>query len=339
MIKYEAPRMKSAGEQAKDMVVYLLTVGAIYLVLYWIFLVVTAPFKFLFMSDGQKLGAKIKRAKEKIACRDALRRKYAEDEGNPMNQYVNRFKLYPEEYREDPENEQYRLWFEGLKNGTLLDTELRWAPDVWRETADGKVITEEFLNYFARQAELHAERGVGIRMAFLKTVRNLYPEFTPRFSVIADEIEEMRERAKAGELYAELTAELEKKGVPKELAGELLKMNLGLEKLREAIVTVKRGLDRGYSQAMCLYCIRKNVDLDDPFIEANGGTIGRVLDELEDEAMATAMIAQEFTEQEFANIVDIADEATDDGNEMREIISGEFRELMKRKCAEEISGR
>jgi hypothetical protein len=339
MIKYEPPRRKSVGEQAKDMVVFLLTVGAIYLVLYWIFRIITAPFRILFMSDGQKLEAKIKNAKDKVARREAIRERYAEDENNPMNQYINRFKLYEKEYSGDHDNEEYRVWFDNLKNGTILDTKLRWAPDVYRTTTEGKAITEEFLDYFARQVSLHVNGSISLRMAFMKTIRDLYPEFTPMFSALPAEIEELRERSRARKLYLELTVELEKKGVPKELGSELLKMNLGLEKLREAIVAVNKGLSRGYSEEMCFFCVRKNIDLDDPFVEAVGGTISNVLDKFGDEAIATALITQEVSPEEIGELVNLAVSMSDDTEEQVDIISMKFRELMKNKCAEELSGR
>jgi hypothetical protein len=97
-----------------------------------------------------------------------------------------------------------------------LDTDLMGVPNVYLKDCLGKAhINDAFLSYFENQVELHLTCPWGRRHKFLRTIRELYPEFTPRFSVISSEIKTLREDAQEGKLIEELYKEVRKMGVDK----------------------------------------------------------------------------------------------------------------------------
>ncbi|MBE3087013.1 MAG: hypothetical protein IMZ64_12450, partial [Bacteroidetes bacterium] len=187
------PKKKTIGEQAADTLVYLVVCGTIYYLLTLIAKIFIAPFKILFMSDRGRFAAKLERARAKIRTREVVRMEFDMSEGNPMFQYLVRFKQAPDCYRNDPDNEMYRKWFESLKNGTILDTELCWAPDVYVKTPTGSMYNRDFLNYFSRQFDLHGAADLKSKVKFMRTIRKFYPEFTPRFSAIPGELKDLYE--------------------------------------------------------------------------------------------------------------------------------------------------
>ena len=342
------PRKRTAGEVVKDYAVFYIWVMAIVVPVILIGKALWFPVRMLARSQARRSEDEILLARKKVARREAYRAERDSDGNDPMNQCVDRFDLYADEYAGDSDNAKYRKWLADLKSGAVRDTELRWAPDVY--TSSGHRFSGEFLDYFENQAELHSA-GLLSRLAFVRTVRERYPEFTPRFAALRDEIAELRARSQNADLTAELVSELAKKGVPPELAAELAGMNLGAEKLGEAMASVRTGLSRGYSQEFCLLCVRKNVDLKNPLVEAVGGDISSVYEATQDESIASVLLNQIADPGRInlprmtvlvGGLRDSLKEARGicgDADEIREYVSESFRKAVRKSYANEISSR
>ncbi len=114
---YPKPAKKTAGEQAKDWAIYFIVMGIIFVVLDAIFKAITWPFRMVLRTDRQRFQDRVDQQKSKIFKRTELRRAYDNSESNPLFQYLERFKLNPDNYIGDPNNEVYNQWFEKMKEG------------------------------------------------------------------------------------------------------------------------------------------------------------------------------------------------------------------------------
>jgi len=197
------PAKKSASTELKESILYFVIIMVVYYLIMGIWNILVAPFRAIFETSRTKLERDIRIAKEKKARRDF---QLFHLRGSTVDTLYNHI-LNPVERDEND-----------------LDTELTGVPNVYLKCyADQTHINMAFLDYFENQVELHLMSSWGRRHRFLRTIRDLYPEFTPKFSVIPSEIEAMREDAREGELVNELVDEIVKKGVSCSRAEEIVK--------------------------------------------------------------------------------------------------------------------
>ena len=155
----------------------------------------------------------------------------------------------------------------------------------------------EFLDYLSRQVELHVHNGNWReRRAFRTTIRYLYPEFTPKLSVIPSEIEEMREKVTEKGLRDELISEVVKKGISEYLVEEVIK---DPKHIKERMVLAKKCSEKKYSLEMYQFCLKYNYDPDDEYSE----TVGMILDTHEVEEFPAAFVRGKITLQEVYEIL------------------------------------
>lgn len=328
------PVKKSAGEQIADTLVYLVVCLVIYYLLVLLAKVFVAPFKFLFMSDRARFADKLERSKAKIRARELARNLYDTSEANPMYQYLIRFKYAPAEYAGDPENAKYQEWFEDLKKGIILDTELRWAPDVY-----SKGYNEDFLDYFSRQLELHEKADLKTKIRFMRTIRKFYPEFTPRFSMIPAELSDLYERLRSTKLHRELVEVIGKSGVPLELAEGIVKEGMSSDQVRAAIRTIQRCLAIGWGEAGCAFAVKHGYNpekYDGCFNEA----VNNIIEHAKNEEVALALIRGDISAEE---ITVLAKRAMRNSKgcpeELHDNFSSEFFRTMKSKTLKQVMGR
>ena len=222
---FKQPAKRSAASELKEGVFYFAIIMVVYYLIVGIWKILTAPFRAIFETDRIRLDRAIKIAKEKMSLRDRLL--FHSRDGKDVRESVHTiYMLAPVEGRDKDD----------------LDTELMYVPNIYLENYKGKrYISEEFLNYFEHQIELHLQCSWGRRHKFLHTVDRLYPEFTPKFSVMLSEIEALREEAKAARLSKELIDEISNRGVSKYDARQLLLQNENdPEKLMKEIILLKR---------------------------------------------------------------------------------------------------
>jgi hypothetical protein len=226
------PAKKSAVADLKESVFYFAIIMILYYLIMGIWKILSAPFRAIFVTDRAKLERAIKVAKEKMSLRDRLLF-YSRDGEDVEGFYI----LAPVEGRDEDD----------------LDTELMCVPNIYLEDYKGKrYIGEEFLNYFEHQVELHLQAPWGRRHKFLQTINRLYPEFTPKFSVVLSEIESLREEARAARLSKELIDEMVKMNISKYDAKQLLLQNENdpenLMKEIAALVSIHTSRDVTFNQ-------------------------------------------------------------------------------------------
>ena len=243
------PAKKTIQEQFTGYVVFFVIVYGIWIVLEAILKALFFPIKVLITSDKEKFEAQVKANQKKILLRRDVRQQYASEAANPFCQYVERFKIHPEEYRSDPDNKYYQDWFAALQNGTILDSKLVWAPEVYSiDTCDNVEVTRDFLDYFSNQVEMHLQSSFPTKIAFLRTVRAMYPEFTPKFSVMLSEIQNLSEKVKAQELRTELIEAIVSKGIPATLANAFINISSDVNDIKKFIKISKACLENNFQE-------------------------------------------------------------------------------------------
>lgn len=268
------PAKKSIGEQISAYVVFFILVYGIWFVIASFFKMLFYPFYALITSDKEKFLEKVKENKLKVAKRIQYRKDFMVNPENPFFQYVERFKVRPDEYKNSSSNQYYQDWYASFQNGTLLDPKLSWAPEVYEELKCGDLrISQAFLDYLSNQVQLHMKVSFPKQLAFLKTIREMYPEFTPKFSVIISEIKNNQEQAKSQALQYELIEAIMAKGITRGLAKEFLNLSQDANEIKRYIFIAKAALERGFTEETCLFCIKKDFSPNDPFAEDMDGII------------------------------------------------------------------
>ena len=272
---YRARPKKSIGESAKESAVQFMWVVGIFAVLYFLFRGLTYPIRMLLRSDREKLDRELERVREKVQARKLVRESYRSDTNDPINKYGTA--------------EAERL-IADLRDGKIVDTELRWAPEVYEDQPE-LVMSTAFLDYFTRQLNLCRVAGYKVKVAFLKTIRNYYPEFTPKYSVLESEVANYREELRTEQLYAELIALIVSKGVPADLARSLVESGMSVENIQELIVPIKRFVAAGCSPEFIGLCLSKGILPDNPNLEL--GSL--LLEAYENEDIALAAVKGDLT--------------------------------------------
>ena len=251
---------KSRGEQFMD---DLFLVGIICIVSYLIqqiFAAIFSPFKYLTMSNEQIEAEEVEKAKEKVRRRQEIRGQYDDDPNNPLNQYILRFKKYPEKYEGDPENKQYERWYDAWIEGMVLDSYMYWAPEVYNmekgRIFGRKTFSKDFLDYLENQRRLHLRSLIGARNVFLSTIRKYYPEFTANLSVMKAEIAELMDMTVNYNLHQELLTEIKKLGVPDRIAQKLSKAEIAPEEILEKAKLIRDFHQQGINDAACDICAK-----------------------------------------------------------------------------------
>jgi hypothetical protein len=333
----QPPKKKTAGQQFKEDLIYWILIVAIFYVLSLLFKAITAPFRALLSSPKEKFEQELKIKREKVQNRIGRRVLNGINENFITNQYIERFKLHPEKYVGDPDNEIIAKWHEAFLNGTLLDSELQWAPVVYVEDYEkNNYPNDEFLDYLQRQVDLHKQDTFLSRYKLTNTIRNLFPEFTPNLNVIPSEIKEMRERGKSKRLRMELMDEVIKKGISKELAVELVNSSEKDPKaLPKKIALTKKCLELGYSNSMCRYCMKTDYDPTDVYAEAVDVMV-KTFDSGDE--MASALIRGDIDVEEFDKIVKENTNRWNDSNSICKGVEEAFYQLIRRKAMSHKKG-
>jgi hypothetical protein len=325
--KYTPPPVhkKTAAESAKETIIYVIVMMVFYYVVLWVFKAIAAPFRIIFISDRQRFSEKLSRDKQKVINRMSLKEQYNENPDNPLFQYIERFKINPDLYVYDSDNQIYGDWYKDLKSGKIIDSKLLWAPDVYK--GEDASINPDFLSYLERQITLHTKAGLKDRIKFLNTIRSLYPEFTSRLSVMVNEIADYCKEVETSDIEEELVQLLEGNGVSKNLAKALIKQSNSPDNLKQSIGIVKACLEKDFCPAMALYSAKKDYDPSDELSEG----VNLVFERLGNESIASALIRRDITYKDIIQMTKEAFEVSNDDNEVRYIVNEKFTRLMKER--------
>lgn len=238
---------KSWSEQAtEDLVFVAITIFLVY-VITGLFKVLFWPLRYLFMTSGQIELEDLERAKQKIEQRGEYLKACREDPSDWIYQF-----------RKNPENPEYMEWYILWRDGKLLDSKLRWAPDVY---VDGK-FNKEFLWYLQIQLNHHHRASWANKTCFRSTIRKYFPEVSPKFAEMQGDIEALLERVKIHEAEAELLNAIREFGLPKEISAKLVKEDISGTELREKALVIKRGIEKGFTPDAAKFVADKGLEPD-----------------------------------------------------------------------------
>jgi len=217
-------------------------------------------FNFLFSSfvplDWAKVAAKIEEDfNSRIARRAFRQERFAAQYRDPMHQFQERFILYPEDYRDDPDNERYYGWYRDWKAGRILDTFLRWTPPMYD---DEGMIKANFLDYVAMQKKLH--QGTSRGYLFLLTIRTYFPEFTPTWRGLEEDLAGYR-------VEAHHRLVLQNTDLPQSYLAEAEGLVSEGARLDQDLAFLKRCAEAGYDVATAMTMLENKVEPCTPEVE------------------------------------------------------------------------
>jgi hypothetical protein len=245
---------KSFGKQVKE---YIITWIIVSIVCYFI----EQFFAFLFSPFKKAVGGN---TREYIEARQNFREQYleavAQDVTDPMYQFQDRFIDHPENYIRNKDNKTYKTWFDNWKKGLVIDSGLRWAPDMY--TSDDS-IRMSFLDYMKIQLNLHKKASYLDKRRLMKTLREFYPEFTATLRGLENDLARYEALVTEEELKATLAKEIKKFGLPESVAKELAEKDLDVDELRKEAEAFKVFSSKGFSNPTCLCAVENGLTEDE----------------------------------------------------------------------------
>lgn len=235
MSKYKSkvppPKVKTAAETAAEYVIFLIVSIVLYYTIICFFKFLFAPARYLLMSSDEIDQEDIKKAKEKIKNRNSKREEWKSDESDPLNWYI---KYGNEETGED--YEVAKKWYDSWTKGEILDTQMRWAPEVYHGEGGSRCVSKAFIDYLDNQIKIHRAAGILRWVGFAHTLKTYYPEV--RLGHIDYDLKELKERARVGDLTNKLIKEITSEGLSEEIARELIALDVPGDRLYEIVSNV-----------------------------------------------------------------------------------------------------
>ena len=254
---YQSP--KSAGERLKDDLIYM-AIGCIIVNLFSRFIeFITKPLRAPTLGPDE-ISERIEEVSEK---KEQARAQYYEeieaDESDPMHQFQLRFLSNVEDYRARKnalENKKIKEWYLAWKRGEILDSGLRWAPEV--------ILNEKFnpafINYMKIQYTLHKSASFVQKGLFYRTINKYFPELTPTPRGLAHDLSAIDAMIEERKLENELKEAINKYGLGKELADYLTKANPS--KIKEQAEILKVFQDHGFNPKTSICALENNLDIE-----------------------------------------------------------------------------
>ena len=243
---------KTTGQKVADMAITLILIGFISYVFEKFFQLLLKPFLYLLMRPEDFRELYVEKALEKTENRNERAELFKQDESDPMVQYRLRYIEHPERFTADSGNEKYLRWYKDWRDGNVDDPELRWAPDVYSEGE----LNPDFVAYIGLQTKLLSI--CGDKKTFLKVIRKFYPELTPKFPEILEDVEELKSLMEEKHLQSELFGELKSMGISDGLVKEVMKMKP--EKIQGAAQYLKKCSEFGFSDSICMTLMEMGLD-------------------------------------------------------------------------------
>jgi hypothetical protein len=241
---------KSAGQTIFGYIVVIAVSAFIINIIKKFFEALYRPFYYWTLSAEELVNLHIAQAKAKKEKRDERMQALKQDESNPLVQYQLRYIEHPENYVGQVENKEYLEWYQAWRAGKVEDPELRWAPEFY--VGSGKV-NPEFVAYLELQMKIITNRS-----AFLRTVKNYYPELTPKFPEIQRNLEELKGLVEEKHLQEELRKELVAMGVDDGMVKYV--ENVEPAKIRETALYFKKCKEFGYTETACNVMFQLGID-------------------------------------------------------------------------------
>ena len=185
-----------------------------------------------------------------------------DDPCDPMNQFRVRIIEKDPQYKRDKENNKiYYEWFQAWQDGKIIDSDLRWAPDIMDENS---TLRPNFIQYMKIQYFLHKKAGPIKRALFLNTIYKFYPELTASMRGLANDLANYQEENHEIKAERELRSEIQKYGLPIELANYLANKDINAKTLGEEAQILKGYTEAGHPPEACI-CVLENKFNDTTF--------------------------------------------------------------------------
>ena len=251
---------KSLSEQFREGITFII-IGSF--ILYYIGMFFEFLFRPLLSSGSAKETEKRLRDKirQKQIARETKRAFYKNDVNDPIYQFKLRFIEKPDKYKNDPDTQIYNDWFQEWKNGNILDSDLRWAPDVYD---DSNEIRKNFIDYMKIQFNLHKKESFFKRFIFIKTISKYYPEFTASMSGLEEDLYHYDSEITKNNLQRQLRKEINKYGLPDEISEYIIEKDFPANDLEKIAKTFKKYIERDISLDCSIYVFENNItDMDE----------------------------------------------------------------------------
>lgn len=301
MSKIQSPPSKSTQDQFVDNIIFLVLVG------FFVWLVgKLIDFCFIPLEAVDHDLAKQREEEDmekRVARREARMAKFEQDESDPMHQFQLRFITNNEEYRKDPDNDRYLSWYKQWQEGKIIDTYLRWAPPVVEEDES---ICKAFLAYLNIQINLHKKESFLRKSLFLSNIRSCYPEFTPSFKGLKQDVAAYAAELGEEALTKEITEELAAYGLHEQVA-KFIAESPNPKKYMENIDYVKEVND-SCNHILAVYLLKNGIKLRTLKAEQAAYVITTLS---LPPAFATALINKEITEDDLVEIKESYDSMKD----------------------------
>jgi hypothetical protein len=242
-----APRSaKGSGDLLKENIIFFLIAGFMIYAIQRFFAFLYSPFKDEKATDTRSY------INGKQKAREAYLEAVEEDETDPMHQFQERYVANPEKYRKDPKNKSYKAWYEDWRAGRVIDTYLRWVPEIYCRKGD---MRKGFIDYMKIQLVLHKKASFGTRIKFLRTIQKYYPEFIASMAGLENDLAQYDLMVAEGELKKILAKEINKFGLSEQIAEYLSEQKMKPEELKKAAETIKSFMDKGLcgSTSICAF--------------------------------------------------------------------------------------
>jgi hypothetical protein len=239
---------KTTGQKVADYAITLILIAFIGYVFQKLFELLLKPFQYLLMKSEDYREIYLEKAVEKKRNRDNRIEQLRTDPSDPMVQYRLRFIECPDKYEGDSTNKKYLEWYKNWLEGRVQDPELRWAPAVYLN----KEINPDFVSYVGLQVDICGNKIIG-------TIRKFYPELTPRFPDILEDIKRLKSMVEEKSLHTELFTELKSMGLSDVLVNELIKMEP--DKIQDAARYFQKCSEFGYPDSVSLTLMESGFEL------------------------------------------------------------------------------
>lgn len=173
---------------------------------------------------------------------------------DPMEQFYLRFVEKPKEYKKDPDNDIFYAWFGEWKKGNVIDSDLKWAPDILDERGE---IRPHFIKYMKIQWKLHKKASLLSRMLFTNTIFKFYPELSASMKGLEEDLAQYEREADEEAIESELKTVMTDFGLPKGLVEYLAKKDISAKTLRKEAAILKDSSDKGFDPDVCI-CALEN---------------------------------------------------------------------------------
>lgn len=195
---------------------------------------------------------------EKRDAREIRLERINKNVSDPMYQYLLRFVEKPEDFKKDPDNKMYYRWFQEWKKGHVIDSTLRWVPNIFKNMREE--INPVFIDYMKIQLDLHKKASLIKRMIFSNTLYKYYPELSHNLKNLEHDLAHYEAEIASKAVHRELQIEIQKFGLPDNIADYLSDQNMKPGKLRRTAKAMKGYIEKGVSSDLCIFAHEHNLN-------------------------------------------------------------------------------